>query len=261
LNDEGVFRIIVRELFDADVPLHVVATYNFSEESIYVDGQLRRHVPTLKGDFSKWDPTYLLALGNEITGNRPWLGQLFLVAIYNRALSEQEVLRNYTAGRVLDAATNMFNGRVRDGLVAFYPFTEGMGNQVSDRSGRFPPVDLQRPPARQLPSKYSFLQYAHGEFAPSSLTLSRFLDIIGNILLFAPLGFFLHAALREYGQTSASTAVLAFTMGATFALAMESLQYFLEARISSVTDVVNNMFGTALGITLTKFRLKRVRRG
>jgi hypothetical protein len=39
-----------------------------------------------------------LAIGNELTNNRPWLGEVFLIAIYNRALSATEVQQNFGAG-------------------------------------------------------------------------------------------------------------------------------------------------------------------
>ncbi len=53
---------------------------------------------TVGGWFTGWNSTHLLALGNEITGARPWLGEYRLVAIYSRALTPAEVLQNYTAG-------------------------------------------------------------------------------------------------------------------------------------------------------------------
>ena len=40
---------------------------------------------------------YLFYLGNEGTTDRPWLGEYHLVAIYNRALSDQEILQNFKA--------------------------------------------------------------------------------------------------------------------------------------------------------------------
>ena len=39
-----------------------------------------------------------LGLANEVTGDRPWLGTFFLVAIYSRDLSAQEVGQNFKAG-------------------------------------------------------------------------------------------------------------------------------------------------------------------
>ncbi|MEM9191645.1 MAG: LamG-like jellyroll fold domain-containing protein [Myxococcota bacterium] len=51
------------------------------------------------GDFSTWDATYGLALGNEFgSTSRPFLGTYHLVAIYCRALTAPEVLQNFAAG-------------------------------------------------------------------------------------------------------------------------------------------------------------------
>ena len=34
----------------------------------------------------------------SLTGDRPWLGELHLVAIFSRALSHGEIQQNFTAG-------------------------------------------------------------------------------------------------------------------------------------------------------------------
>ncbi|MBN1674866.1 MAG: FecR domain-containing protein [Kiritimatiellae bacterium] len=58
----------------------------------------------VRGTFANWRPEYPLLLANEASGDRPWLGELFLVAIYNRALTEPELLRHYEAGAGTPAA-------------------------------------------------------------------------------------------------------------------------------------------------------------
>jgi len=50
------------------------------------------------GDFETWSTASALALGNEIGGDREWLGDYYLVAVYDRALTPREVARNYRAG-------------------------------------------------------------------------------------------------------------------------------------------------------------------
>jgi hypothetical protein len=55
------------------------------------------------GDFSNWG-TYTLGLANEpdpSLGSRPWLGELYLVAIYDNALDQDQVLQNFNAGPTL----------------------------------------------------------------------------------------------------------------------------------------------------------------
>jgi hypothetical protein len=50
------------------------------------------------GDFSGWTSNYRLGLANEMTKDHPWLGEIHLVAIYDRALTADEVGQNYGAG-------------------------------------------------------------------------------------------------------------------------------------------------------------------
>ncbi|MEC9030925.1 MAG: DUF1592 domain-containing protein, partial [Planctomycetota bacterium] len=45
-----------------------------------------------------WNGAYRLALADELSGGRPWLGTYYLVAVYNRDLSPAEVERNFKAG-------------------------------------------------------------------------------------------------------------------------------------------------------------------
>jgi len=65
--------------------------------AIYVNGEVAAS-GTVPGDLSSWDAGYRFALGNELTRDRPWRGELRLVALYSRALTPQEVERNYRAG-------------------------------------------------------------------------------------------------------------------------------------------------------------------
>jgi hypothetical protein len=77
---------------------HVVYTRDASgQATIYLDG-LPVSGEQTDGSLDSWDSGYRLLLGNEASGDRPWLGELYLVAIYDRALSEAEVTQNFGAG-------------------------------------------------------------------------------------------------------------------------------------------------------------------
>lgn len=73
---------------------HVVATFGDDVARIYVDG-----IPVAEeartGNFADWDPESLLVLGNEATGDRPWAGGFHLVAIYDIAMSPEQVQARY----------------------------------------------------------------------------------------------------------------------------------------------------------------------
>lgn len=64
---------------------------------LYRDGQTVAERQE-SGDFANWDSSYHLAVANEMGGGHPWLGELYLLAVYDRALSAQEVGINQAAG-------------------------------------------------------------------------------------------------------------------------------------------------------------------
>jgi len=77
---------------------HLVFTRDArGEATIYVDGKpLRRGA--FPGVFADWDDGYRLMLGRELDGAWPWLGEYYLVAVYSRALSPEEISANLRAG-------------------------------------------------------------------------------------------------------------------------------------------------------------------
>ncbi len=78
---------------------HVVFTRDQAGKvNFYLNGADSTNRPLVSGSFDNWDANCRFALANELSGDRPWLGELYLVAIYSRALSKEEVQRNYGAG-------------------------------------------------------------------------------------------------------------------------------------------------------------------
>jgi len=47
--------------------------------------------PLMPSDFSNWSPSFQLAAGNEVTGNRPWSGTISELSIYPFAMSAEQV--------------------------------------------------------------------------------------------------------------------------------------------------------------------------
>jgi hypothetical protein len=91
---------IVTPAGSASVSLtHLVYTRDAAGRAvIYINGQ-ERNIANIVGQMNNWDKTMPLILANELSSDRPWMGELHLVAIYKRALSDAEVLHNYKAGQ------------------------------------------------------------------------------------------------------------------------------------------------------------------
>jgi hypothetical protein len=79
---------------------HVVATYSpVDGRRIYVNGQLvTQPDPQPAGLFTDWNDTFALVLGNEVSNDRTWQGVIRMVAIHNRALTQQQIQQNFDAG-------------------------------------------------------------------------------------------------------------------------------------------------------------------
>jgi hypothetical protein len=88
---------------------HVVVNYdpldrvgNGAGRSIYVNGVqvpgLTDPVPSPTSINAVWDDSFAFILGNETSGNRPWMGQVKMVALHSRALSLQEITDNFDVG-------------------------------------------------------------------------------------------------------------------------------------------------------------------
>jgi VanZ family protein len=88
--------------------------------------------------FRNWDPRFSLQMGNEATSDKPWLGKIYLAALYNRELPADEIARHFRRGFSSAGQTSV----KREGLVALYAFNDGAGHTVRDTSGFGRPLDL-----------------------------------------------------------------------------------------------------------------------
>ncbi|QDT41865.1 Planctomycete cytochrome C [Gimesia alba] len=84
--------------FVKTVLTHVVYTRDAGGTArIYINGQQQAKQKVF-GKLRNWDKDFGLILANEKTGDRPWLGELHLVALFSRALTDGEVKQNFRAG-------------------------------------------------------------------------------------------------------------------------------------------------------------------
>jgi hypothetical protein len=148
---------------------HIVYTRNAAgKASLYIDG---KPVATadVTGNFANWDQSFRLALGNELTEDRPWLGDLHRVAIYARAADSAEIARSLKAG---------LKATLPDPVV-LYRFREGQGDTIRDVSSRAEALDLKVKDASAvewLPG--GGLRLNRGSLIASSQPASKLIDTI-----------------------------------------------------------------------------------
>lgn len=78
---------------------HIVITYNATTgRSIYVNGNLIEVNDESPSPLSSWDDSFALILGTEASNNNTWQGDIRLLAIYNRALTSDQITQNFNVG-------------------------------------------------------------------------------------------------------------------------------------------------------------------
>lgn len=241
---------VIKNIFKSDDPVHIVLTNDFHLERIFVNGRLILQAPSPGGKFSNWEPSYPLVLGNVMTGERTWNGRLFLVAVYKRALSTDEVSKNYRAGKSFTSTEVTNDKRVMDELIALYLFNEGSGDIVRDKSGSGLAPDLLIPKELRLPRNNVYKTFLGNHFP---LTLRDFKrDLIFNILAFVLFGFLLHRIVKRRFRPAIKTTIFVLIIGLLFLFTLESLQYFVEIRGSEIMDVISGTIGVGIGILVDK---------
>lgn len=83
---------------------HVIATFSPTEgRKIFVNGVLvasESDNPDFEtgGTLNDWNDTYAFVLGNEVSSDRLFAGTFRMVAIHNRALTQEQVVQNFDVG-------------------------------------------------------------------------------------------------------------------------------------------------------------------
>ena len=115
-------------------PTHIVYTRDKQgQAAMYIDGRLVAG-KTIPGDVTNWDADFRLTLANELTGDRPWLGDYHGVAIWDSAWTAEQVADCFQAGSRFKPA---------DRPLVRYTFAERGGDVVHDVSKHGEPLNLK----------------------------------------------------------------------------------------------------------------------
>ena len=242
-------HLTVDHAFNDKCLQHMVIIYDFLKQRVYVNDEQRAQSKILKGGFSNWDPSCSLVIGNEVTGDRPWKGKIYYVAIFDRSLTEKEIHQNYLSG--LPSKIKNHSAKNPDfkakGPVTRYLFDEEKADVIHDSGTSLTPVNLFMPKFIRNKIK-PFLGISIGSIQSKSV----FLDIIINIMIFIPLGIITHGMLRTRFGLTLKISMVALLAGTLFTVGVESMQHFSMTRHSSLIDVCTNMTGIIIGIVIDR---------
>ncbi len=198
---------------------------------LYVNG-VSAATGTSPGSLSTWDPSMRLVLGN-VAGStpRPWLGELHLVATYDRALTSAEVTQNFAVGA--DAPTvpgtpTTVSGEagVRSAVVRFTPPVDSGGAPITSYT------------ASCAPRSHPHVFTATGSGSPITVSGLELGDTY----------FCSVVATNQVGGGYPSEAVQVVPLGGRVTSGLTSLYEFREGSGSVVTD--SSAAGTPLDLTI-----------
>ena len=149
-DDNGLPSLMSPTGSVATKPTHVVFTRRRTGHTrLYVNAQVVSE-GRAAGELSNWNETFRLGLGDELSGQRAWLGKYYLVAIYRNALYPEEVQQNFAAGPGRGVSANVAYSsktsaapRIKRGLQLLYDFREAGGPLVHDQAQVGKPYPLR----------------------------------------------------------------------------------------------------------------------
>ena len=225
---------------------HIAATYDFEQRCLYVDGHAALCSDRLKGDFSNWDSAHQLIIGNEASGNRPWLGKIFYAAIYERALNKGEIRKHFNSGYKNRSGPAQSSGQSDSGPVVTYMFGEKAGNTVYDQSKNSSHINLYMP--QKMPrGKRGIINLSSKINLEDILSID---NILTNVLAFLPFGFLLCFNLKTFGYTIGRLALFVMIVALSVSFGFEYLHSYLPGRHASAVEVFLKVLGIFSGMTL-----------
>jgi len=232
----------VDHVLDAGKPVFVTVTSNKGNIAFFVNGVLAKKFSD--SGIDSRELTGRLVLANS-TVDDSWTGQIKGLAIYNRELTSEQVGKHFQSW-TQDQGPSPAE---EQSATALYLFNERGGNIVHSRIDRA--TDLT------MPAKYFVLhpalfrspweQYSHGRSVWKRWSFWE--DIGVNVGGFVPVGFVFLAyfsSVRHMRRPALAVLLLGFFLS----FAVEAFQRLLPTRDSSMTDLLTNTTGTALGVLL-----------
>ncbi|MFO7656000.1 MAG: LamG-like jellyroll fold domain-containing protein [Bacteroidales bacterium] len=101
-NNGYLLPWLIGPIITEDLPVvHFVYTFDGGAENFYVDGSLFNSRTELDDNIQGWDSTFTFIIGTELNNDavrRQYKGEIYLVAVYDKALTPDEVSANFDAG-------------------------------------------------------------------------------------------------------------------------------------------------------------------
>lgn len=226
-------------------------TSNRSKTIVYLDGKIAGQywnyslVPE-KRKSVEWQ----FVLGNNSFGQKPWIGKIYGLAIYNHLLTPKKVLDHYQKWKIQGARSLS----KEKNIIALYPMNEQTGefvhNVLDDHYHFFIPHRFNSPQKKFIAIPRNLFQLDRIEIRDMGI----------NSFGFIPFGFLFFRVFISKMKSDTrfwQLVFIAVLTGAVLSFAVEGLQTFLPTRYSSLRDVIFNILGTGVGALLAAGLVKK----
>ncbi len=243
-------RVSTKDILTPGKIVDISLTSSSCSTKLYIDGRLLAEHQAWQISIPDNGRKKRLILGNSAYAKHGWEGSIYSLAIYTRALSAQEVRRQY----LWQSPNTPLHNNPPENVQLHYTFTERNGTSVNDQYGLQIPLLL---PERRVMLKKNFLSMPWHGFSVNS---SFLVDVLLNLFGFIPLGALLYwRILQSYTGSERSTRTITFLSCFLISFFIETFQAWQPARHSSLQDLLLNSFSGYLGILLASIYFKRKR--
>jgi hypothetical protein len=223
----------------------IIASFTQSGTYLYVNNKLKQHYPEYFIIFNSSADFLQATFGNSISGDNPWHGEIFQVAVY----------KNHTCHSVaiMPDPSAPFSTRANRKPAYHFDFTRPDGLRLSD--------DIRYQDMLVIPEHFKILKKNYITWRWEYRTWNRVLltDIILNFIGFMPLGLLVVFNLRYIKWWSVFRIISAAVLVSfTISFIIEMLQASLISRDSSAFDLILNtcggLTGAAFGLILIRIK-------
>jgi hypothetical protein len=241
---EATAKLYVDEVFRNRPNGFWTVTSDSTGTTVYLNGAKVKESRKLLISNSEFSGRFVI--GGSPIFNDSWSGVLRGIAIYDRALTAEQIARHYqtwTKETRPQLATN-------DACIALYLFDEGSGRVIHNKIGNG--NDLY------IPEKYFVLSQTVLDpiWRAFRWSMGFWSDAVVNLGGFIPVGFFFCAYLSAMGF--GQPALAASFAGGAISLLIELVQCRLPTRDSSMSDLILNTAGSVIGASLYRGTLVRL---
>lgn len=246
-NETTIRELWVGHRFAPDRATLISVVSDDGETRVYFDAVLADVSPEIRATMA--DCTGEFVLGSGAASDSTWDGDMLGLALYAATLDAATVVRHYeawSAGQSRNLPSRQGTDPAEIAPAALYVFAERSGRTVRDEAGGG--RDLRIPDSFEVPLS-SFLAWPR--WVDIRMNGLDWRDIVVNVAGFTPFGLFFCAYLRSGRRMALGHSVPAAVLGGlAVSMAIEIVQAGLPTRTSSMTDVMTNIAGAAIGALL-----------